>query len=292
MNQLVLANLALFVAMISVQSGAALAHQLFPSMGAAGTACARVSIAAIMLWIVWRPWRLPISKSAFIAVAGYGLALGFMNLMFYGSLTRIPLGIAVALEFVGPLTMTLFSSRRWTHLLWTALAALGLFILVPAAVTSTPLDPIGAGLALGAGCAWAAYILIGSRVGRLLPTGQASALGMAFAALAVLPFGVTLNGSSMIQSKLWPIAILVAFMSSALPYTLEMVALRRLSPRTFGILMSLEPAFGTLAGAIMLQQFLSIKQMLGVACISMASIGSTATDSAGKVTTKVKNDLN
>ncbi|HYG66372.1 MAG TPA: EamA family transporter, partial [Anaeromyxobacteraceae bacterium] len=219
-----------------------------------------------------------LGRAQWRAVIPYGLVLGAMNAIFYFSLDRIPLGLAVTLEFSGPLAVAVLGSHRLSDFLWVLLAAAGIALLVPwdpAQVNA--LDPLGVVLALMAGACWAAYILLGGRVSRQFTDGQGAATGMLFATLAVLPFAL-LDG---VLGRLTPprlgAGLGVALLSSALPYTLEMVALRMLPSRTFGILMSLEPAVATLAGLVFLSERLTVLQWLAVVLVSAASAGSTLT---------------
>ncbi len=266
----------LLAAMLSIQIGAATAKQLFPLAGALGTATLRLVIAAIILVVVLRAWRLRLKQSSWRSVLGYGLALGGMNSLFYLSITRIPLGIAVALEFTGPLTVALIASRRRTDFLWIGLAAAGLFFLLPIRDVDAALDLGGCLLALAAGACWALYIVFGRKAG--LEHGiRTTALGMVVASLLVLPFGVAQAGSALIAPKVLGIATIVAVLSSALPYSLEMVALRRLSTKTFGTLMSLEPAFAALSGAVLLGERLTPIQLAAIGAVVTASFGAVFT---------------
>lgn len=267
----------LLASMVSIQFGASVAKGLFPALGPEGTTTLRCGLAALMLLALWRPWRVRLPASALLSVGLYGASLGLMNLLFYLSLARIPLGVAVALEFTGPLSVALLSSRRARDLLWVALAAAGIVLILPLTRSSRPLDPAGVGFALAAGVCWALYIVLGQRAGRAVQGGAATALGMLAAALVVAPIGVLRAGPRLLQAGIWPLALAVAVFSSALPYSLEMHALRRLPARTFGILMSLEPALAALAGLVMLRERLTLAQGAAIACIIAASAGSAST---------------
>lgn len=270
-------SIALLVtSMISIQFGASVAKGLFPTLGPEGTTVLRCGLAAIVLLTLLRPWRTRLPRAALLAVGLYGASLGLMNLLFYLSLARIPLGVAVALEFTGPLAVALFASRRARDLLWVALAAAGIVMILPLTRESRPLDPVGVGFALAAGVCWALYIVLGQRAGRAVQGGAATALGMLAAALVVAPVGILRAGSRLLHREVWPLALVVAVFSSALPYSLEMHALRRLPARTFGILMSLEPALAALAGLVMLRERLSFAQGAAIVCIIAASAGSAA----------------
>lgn len=266
----------LLVAMISIQSGASLAKSLFPIVGAQGTTALRLLLGAIILSLVMQPWRAKLTPASCRSLLLYGSALGGMNLLYYMSLQTIPLGIAVALEFTGPLALALFSSRRLLDFFWVGLAITGLWLLLPTGATSTALDPTGVCLALGAGVCWAAYIIFGQKAGA--EHGRHTvALGTWVAALLVLPVGLWHAGSDLLNINLLPIALGVAVLSSALPYSLEMVALTRLPARTFSVMMSLEPAIAAVAGLLFLGELLHWSQWLAVAAIIVASAGAAAT---------------
>lgn len=264
------------VAMISIQSGASLAKSLFPVIGAEGTTALRLGIGALILCLLLRPWQAKLTLQSCRSLLAYGIALGLMNLMFYMALQTIPLGIAVALEFTGPLTLALLSSRRPIDFLWIALAATGLWLLLPTNLTDEPLDPVGMALALGAGACWAMYIIFGKRAGS--EHGRHTvALGTLVAAIVVIPIGLWQAGSNLFALDILPIAFGVAVLSSALPYSLEMMALTRLPARTFSIMMSLEPAIAALAGLLFLTEHLSFSQWLAISFIILASTGTAAT---------------
>lgn len=263
--------------MSSIQFGASLAKTLFPYLGATGTTVARTSIAACLLLAIWRPWRVRFTRSALLRISFYGLALGCMNLLFYLSLLYIPLGIAVALEFTGPLALALFSARRRLDFFWAGLAIIGIVLILPVNTSDSALSLTGILYALGAGCCWALYILFGKRAGSTANSGQVTALGMLVAAIVVLPSGVSRLVEAWSQTELFLLALAVAIFSSALPYSLEMMALKRLPMRTFGILMSLEPALAAIMGYVFLGEHLSWLQCLAILSIMAASAGSTAT---------------
>ena len=266
----------LLIAMISIQAGAALAKTLLPVIGAAGAAALRLAFASLMLLVVWRPWRTRPRGKAMLSTVVYGAAMGAMNLLFYSALRTIPLGIAVALEFTGPLTVAMAAARRPLDFLWVALAALGLVLLLPLRSAGGGLDPAGIAYALAAGACWALYIVFGRRAG-VAHGGQTAALGMLVGAALIVPIGAVSVGAHLWAPALWPIAIGVALLSSALPYSLEMIALTRLPTRTFGILMSAEPAVAALSGLYFLGERLSALQWAAIVCIMAASGGSAAT---------------
>ncbi len=271
------AVLVLLVAMSSIQTGASLAKGLFPVLGAQGTTALRLGFATLILLAVWRPWRQRLTRREMLAVGVYGAALGGMNLTFYLALARIPLGIAVAIEFTGPLAVALLSTRRALDFVWAALAVAGILLILPLSEASQPLDPVGVVWALVAGGCWALYILFGQRAGAAVHGGTATSLGMATAALLVMPFGVAHAGRDLLNVSLWPVGLGVAVLSSALPYSLEMIALKALPTRTFGILMSLEPALAALSGLVILKEQLALVQWVAIGCVILASAGSAAT---------------
>lgn len=267
---------ALIVAMFSFTSGASLAKQLFPIVGAQGTTALRLSIGALILIAVLRPWRIRLSAISWPSIVFYGLAMGGMNLLFYMSIQRLPLGVAIALEFTGPLTVAILSSRRKIDLLWVALAAGGLCLLLPLGNGVANIDPTGALLALGAGGCWALYIVAGKRAGQQHGT-LATSLGMAVAALAVLPIGLAHAGTALFQPDVLLIGVVVAILSSAFPYTLEMFALRHLPAQTYGTLTSGEPAAGAMVGLFLLGETLPLLQWCAIAMIVAASVGAAMT---------------
>jgi inner membrane transporter RhtA len=264
----------LMIAMASIQSGASLAKSLFPLIGAQGTTTLRLIFASVIMLLLLRPWRAKLNASTLKTVLIYGAALGGMNLLFYMSLRTVPLGIAVALEFTGPLAVALYASRRAVDFLWIGLAVLGLALLIPVGQTGTGIDLVGACYALGAGVCWALYILYGQKAGA--DNGiQTAALGVVIAAFVVAPFGIAHAGTDLLSPALIPVALGVAILSTALPYSLEMVALTRMPAKTFGTLMSIEPAFGALSGLLFLNEVLSLTQWLAIAAIITASAGAT-----------------
>jgi len=267
---------ALIVAMASGQLGAVLVKGLFPLIGAAGATALRLALASCMLLVVWRPWRMRPTVREVRSIVIYGLAMGWMNLFFYLSLNRIPLGIAVALEFTGPLAVATAASHRAIDFLWVALAAAGLLALLPLGIESRPLAPAGIGFALAAGVCWALYILFGQRAGAA-HGGGAAALGTLVGAIVIVPIGIAHAGAALFSPALMPAACAVALLSSALPYSLEMYALARLPTRTFGVLMSLSPALGALSGLCFLGERLTAIQWAAIASIMLASGGTAAT---------------
>lgn len=267
----------LAIAMISVQIGAALVKGLFPAAGVAGATTLRLVLASMILSAIWRPWRLRPTAREARSILVYGIAMGCMNYCFYSALSRIPLGIAVALEFTGPLAVAIASSHRAVDYLWVVLAALGLLVLLPLGHRS--ISGVGIAFALGAGLFWALYIVFGRKAGTA-HGGVTTAMGTVVGALVIAPIGVMQAGSSLVDPALLPVALGVAILSSALPYSLEMFALTRIPTKTFGVLMSAEPALGALSGFAFLHERLSLIQWAAIASIMAASAGSAATSGA------------
>ncbi|EOB9997312.1 threonine/homoserine exporter RhtA [Cronobacter sakazakii] len=268
--------IVLIVAMASIQSGASLAKSLFPVVGAPGVTALRLALGTLILAVVFKPWRLRFTRSQRMPLLIYGLALGAMNYLFYLSIRTVPLGIAVALEFTGPLAVALFGSRRPVDFLWVALAVLGLWFLLPLGQDVTHVDPLGAACALGAGVCWAIYIIAGQKAGA--EHGPATvALGSLIAAIVFVPIGTAAAGEALWHWSVLPAGIGIAILSTALPYSLEMTALTRLPTRTFGTLMSMEPALAAFTGMIFLGETLTLVQWLALLSIIIASVGSTLT---------------
>lgn len=268
--------LVILISMISIQSGASLAKSLFPMIGAPGVTALRLALGTLILVIIFKPWRLRFAREQRLPLLLYGLSLGAMNYLFYLSLQRIPLGIAVALEFTGPLAVALFSSRRPVDFIWVILAVAGLWFLLPLGQDVAHVDLTGALLALGAGAGWAVYILAGRRSGE--EHGPATvAMGSLIAAIVFVPLGAFQATEALWHWSLLPIGLAIAVLSTALPYTLEMIALTRLPTRTFGTLMSMEPAIATLSGLVFLGETLTFSQTMALGAIILASMGSTLT---------------
>jgi inner membrane transporter RhtA len=261
-------------AMVSVQVGAALAKQMFAQVGAQGAVTLRVVLAAMILFAVQRGWRMTLSRSALRLVLPYGVILGVMNLCFYLALKTVPLAVVVAIEFIGPLTVSVLDSRHPRDLVWVALAVAGIALMRAPGLHST-LDPRGLTLAFAAGVCWGLYIVFGKRAGAL-GSARATTFGMIIAALVVLPAGIVEAGPRLLDVGLLPRALFVAILSSALPYSLEMFVMARLPQRTFGILMSLEPAIAAVFGLAILGETLTLTQCAAIACVIVASLGSVA----------------
>jgi inner membrane transporter RhtA len=269
----------LVVAMVCFQLGAAMAKELFPVVGAAGTTALRMALAAVILLAVWRPWRLRFTRSEIPVIVVYGLALGWMNLFFYLSLRSIPLGVAVALEFTGPLALAMAASRRAVDFVWIFMAVAGLLALLPLGLGAKPLDTAGVIYGLAAGLCWAMYIFFGRKAGAA-HGGQITALGMLIGAVVIVPIGIAAAGTRLFLPAILPAALGIALLSSALPYSLEMFAMPRLPTRTVGVLMSLDPAMGAVSGLFFLGERLSWIQWAAIASVMAASAGSAATSRA------------
>ncbi len=266
---------ALGASLVSQNLGAAIAKSLFPVVGVEGMTALRVGLSALLLLAFWRPWRTPVARRDVANVVVYGAMLGGMNLCIYHAFGRIPIGIATAIETTGPLVVVLAASRRALDVAWVALALAGLALLLPL-TPRQPLDPVGLLFAFGAAASWALYIVFGKRVSGLA-SGQAVSLGMLVAAMFAVPIGIAHAGAAMLVPTTLLAGLGVALLSSAVPYSLEMAALRRMPRHVFGILVSATPAVGAACGAVVLGERLSAWQWLAIACIIAASAGGAAT---------------
>lgn len=258
-------------AIASVQFGSAVAATLFHSIGPGGAVWLRLLFGTLIVVPLWRPRLHGHSRRELLLACLFGLILGGMNFSFYSAIHRIPLGIAVTFEFVGPLTIALVGSRRPLDLVWVALAAAGILALTRGGVQH--LDGVGVALALLAGCFWAAYILVNAGVGRAFEGGTGLSLAMCVATVVMLPLGIAQGGSHLLQPRSLLLGATVGLLSSAIPYSFENEALRRIDPSVFGVLMSLEPAFAALAGFIVLGQGLAGRTVLGIGLVVVASVG-------------------
>jgi inner membrane transporter RhtA len=261
-------------AMLSAQVGAAVAKSLFAALGPAATVSLRTAFAALILLLVWRPHVRGRSRADLLAALALGVMLAGLSLSFYAALERIPLGVAMTLEFAGPLGIALAGSRRRLDLLWGVLAVAGILVLSPLGGT---VDPLGGALALLGGAFWAASILLSARIGRTIAGGGGLALAMAVAAIATLPFGVAAGERIAADPRLLLAALGVGLLSSVVPFSLELEALRRIPVRVFGVLMSLEPAIAALVGLVLLGEALGMREVAAIGLVVTASIGATRT---------------
>lgn len=274
---------ALLGAIVSVQFGAALAKGLFSAVGPEGATALRLIFGALILGVLMRPWRVKVSRAVLPSLIGYGVSVAVMNLLFYIALKTVPLGITVALEFTGPLLVSTLQSRRKLDILWVLMAVAGILLLSPPLPTDHPIDPFGVACALGAGAAWAVYIIFAQRAGAELGH-QTASIGMSLAAVLVLPVGIVHSGMALFQPAILVAAIAVGVFSSALPFTLEMIALTRMPARVYGTLTALDPAAGALMGLVMLHEALTLGQWTGIAVVMIAASGSALTMRAPKAT--------
>ena len=269
-----LAILAFFGAMVSVQCGSSVAKGLFAILGPAGTVAVRVGIAGVLLMAINRPAFWKFSVKEWLGALCYGVSIGALNLSFYYAIERIPLGIAVAIEFIGPLFLTLIFSRKKRDLLWAVLAAVGIWLLLLYKdLDVSSLDMTGVFFAALAGVFWAAYILFGSRITRKMKSTDAVSCGMCFAALLALPFGFSGLYETEWNTQLVMMSFFVAMLSSALPFTLDLIAMKKISPGTFSVMQSLQPATAALVGLAFLGEVLSLSQWIAIGLVMTASAG-------------------
>jgi inner membrane transporter RhtA len=270
------------LAVLSVQIGSAMAKGLFEAVGPGGAVLLRIGLAAALLLVVWRSRLLAVitgSRRSLLLAGLFGLVLAGMNFCFYSALERIPLGVAVTLEFTGPLAVAIFGSRRALDLMWGVLAAAGIFLLSPfasvAGVGGEALDPVGVVFALLAGGFWAAYVLLGGLLGRSFTGGTGLALATVVGAALVAPVGVWQGGAELLAPGVLLAGAAIALLSTAIPYTLEIEALKKMPARVFGVLMSLEPAVAALVGFVILSEALGLQSWLAILLVSAAAAGST-----------------
>lgn len=265
--------LLLFLSMISIHSGAAIAKSLFAQVTPFGIVSLRLSLGALVLVLLTRPrWRHHTWRE-YRLLGLFGLATGVMNALLYHAIAYIPIGVAVTLEFVGPLGVALAHSRRGFDVLWVLLAAIGVVLLSPLGGLS--LHPTGVLLALMAGSCWGAYIVLGARVSKTFPGNEGLAMSLVLGAIAIVPFGLAADGLKLLSPPILAVGLVVGILSSALPYSLEMTALRQLPIKVFGVLMSLEPAVASGIGLLILGEKLSLRIVVAIALVTMASTGST-----------------
>lgn len=260
--------------MFSLTIGGSMAKSLFPAMGPVGTTFLRLGIASLILIALRRPWRTTLNRRQWAWTATYGVTLGFMNMFFYLAIARLPIALAIGVEFMGPLTLAVCLSQNARDIFWAVLALIGIVLILPQTHTASA-DLIGIGFSLCAAAFWAAYIVVGRKIGGFVPTAHATAYGTGIGALLIAPFGLAPAMALWDHPALIPFAICVGIFSSAIPYTLEISAMKRLDPKTFGILLSLEPAVGALSAFLLLGERLTPIQGLAVSCVIAASVGST-----------------
>ncbi|WP_242623947.1 EamA family transporter [Micromonospora kangleipakensis] len=264
--------LLMLLGMVSTQVGAAVAKQLFASTSPGGTTALRLGLGALVLLAASRP-TLRLGWRAVGLVGAFGVAMAAMNLAFYAALQRVPLGVAVTVGFAGPLLVSLLGSRRFTDVLWAALAGTGVLLL--AGLGGVGVDAVGLLLCALIAVGWAGYVLLGKAMSGHVPGTRGLALGMAVGAVCVLPFGVASGGAELLDPRILALGLGVALLSSVLPYSAELAALRRLPARVFAVLLSLEPAVAALVGALLLGELLAWPQLLGVGCVVGAALGAT-----------------
>ena len=277
------------VSLIALCAGTSLAKGLFPFVGAEGTTTYRLVFSTLLLMAFWRPWRRAWTWADVPILVLFGATLGLMNLLFYNAIKTVPFGLAIAVEFTGPLAVALWSSKKPLDFVWIVLAVAGMGLILPlgnasgADMQAAAIDPVGIAYALGAGACWAVYIVVGQRVADRIGA-FATPMGMLVAALLVTPVGISVAGSSLLNPE-WMLAGLgIALLSSAIPYSLEMYSLKYLPKQTFSILLSLEPAVGALAGWLVLSEQLSTQQLGAIGLIMAASMGSAMTAGQRKIT--------
>jgi inner membrane transporter RhtA len=279
---------ALMVSLITLCAGTSLAKGLFPFVGAEGTTTYRLVFSTLLLMAFWRPWRRAWTWADVPILVVFGATLGVMNLLFYSAIKTVPFGLAIAVEFTGPLAVALWSSKKPLDFVWIVLAVAGMGLILPLGNASgtdmqaAAIDPVGIAYALGAGACWAVYIVVGQRVADRIGA-FATPMGMLVAALLVTPVGISVAGSSLLNPE-WMLAGLgIALLSSAIPYSLEMYSLKHLPKQTFSILLSLEPAVGALAGWLVLSEQLGTQQLCAIGLIMAASMGSAMTAGQRKI---------
>jgi inner membrane transporter RhtA len=264
------------LSIVSAQLGAAIAKTLFDSLGPGGTVFVRIAFASLVLLVLVRPKLGGYDRNTYLVVGLFGLALAGMNFSIYLAIDRIPLGVAVTLEFVGPLGVAVAGSRRVLDLLWVVLAAAGILLLAPlGAFGGMDLDPVGVAFALFAGCLWASYILLSARTGSAFPGGTGLVIALCVGTVVLAPFGIAGAGYALLDPKLLLAGFGVAMLSSAIPFSLDLEALRRIPARVFGVLMSLEPAVAALAGLVVLGERLEVRAVAAIVLVTVAAAGAS-----------------
>ncbi|MER5623085.1 DMT family transporter [Streptosporangium sp. NPDC002544] len=263
------------LAILSVQVGAGFAKDLFAQLPPSAVVFLRIATGALIMGMIARPRLKGLTRADLAASAAFGLTLGLMNLSFYEALARLPMGIAVAIEFLGPLGVAVAASRRRLDLLWVVLAASGVVLLAPWGTSASRISWAGIAFALVAGACWAGYILLAASVGRRFPGATGLSLAMIISCVLTAPFGITSGGADLLRPELLLIGVGVGLLSSVIPYSIELEALRRMPKRVFGILMSLEPAAAALVGLLVLGEVLQVREWAAIGCVVIASAGAT-----------------
>lgn len=272
---LVPAPVLVMLAVVSLQMGAAIAKNLFPEIGTSGTVLYRLGAAALIMLAIRRPNLRRYGRSAWLTGIAFGVSLGLMNLVYYAALDRIPLGVAVTLEFIGPLGVAVVQSRHARDFFYAILAAIGIILLGPIGILNDDLDPVGVGLALAAGVFWAGYIVLSARTGRVFAKDDGLIVALVISALLAAPPGLYEGGLDLLQPAVIVGGIGVAILSSALPYSLELNALRRMPTRVFGVLMATEPAVAAIVGFVLLDEGITVRMVIAIVLVMIASIGVT-----------------
>lgn len=267
--------------MFFFQAGASVAKLVFPAVGAPGMCLLRLGFASLMMLAFWRPWRTPLRPGSLRRIVAYGITLGAMNLSYYAALSRIPVAVAVSLEFTGPLGLALLHSKHRWDVAWVVIASCGVYMLLPLGARADGTDLAGALLALLAGVFWALYIVFGQKVGADA-RGPALAYGSVIATIVVAPIGLAFSSPAMLEPRILLLGLTVAMLSSAIPYSMEMISMVRMPAKVFGILMSVEPAIGAVTGFALLGEHLSIRQLVAIALVIAASGGAVASSAGSK----------
>ena len=259
------------IAILSVQFGSALAKSLFADIGPWGVVALRVSFSAAVLFAIWRPRFNSTVRAHLKLIVTYGIVMACMNCAFYAAIDRIPLGVAISLEFTGPLGLSVLKSQRWRDGLWAAIAAIGIVLLTP--LSGSTLNLQGMMLALLAGLFWALYIILAAELGPALPGVEGLSWGLAVGTVLLLPIGIATAGSALLNPRVLLIGLGVALLSTAVPYACEIIALRSLPIKVFGVMLSLEPMVGVLAGLLILGETLSARSLTACLLVSIAAAG-------------------
>lgn len=261
----------LLIAILSIQFGSALAKSLFSELGPWGVVSLRVTFSTLILFTIWQPRLHAEARKHYKLILAFGIAMAMMNSAFYAAINRIPLGVAIAIEFTGPLGLSILKSQRWLDGLWAALAVIGILLLTP--LSGATLDPTGMALALLAGACWAMYIILAAKLGPALPGVEGLTWGLAVSSLILLPIGIVHAGSALLNPKLLALGAGVALLSTALPYACEIIALRSIPIKVFGVMLSIEPMVGVLAGFLILGETLSARSLIACLLVSIAAAG-------------------